>query len=516
MYGYYLFVIKKIDFQKSTFWLVASVGILFGAIFNFLPMTPLWLDEAQSASIAGESFSSLVDALRRDGHPPLYYFLLGVWADLFGNSDFALRAFSGFLGCLAIVMTWFAARMHLGNKGSLIAASLIASSPFSIRYATEVRMYSLVIFLLLCVYVNFYRATKNSNIKNRLFYALAVACLLLTHYWSLFFVSVLILALLLKVKRSLGEEKKNYKSLIIWSMGACVPFAFWLPVFFEQLEHTGTPWSNSPRPTVVLALTLEAFGGGKGSEALLVAVALSLLVALGIFTRMGEKGSILEIGLNELSWLRQIFLISACTMLLGSTVSLLTNTAFQGRYAVFFFPFVIFSSALGLSRLPSKATLSLLALLLLLCSVSVARELSRDRTQLGEIASVITSEGKKGDSIVFCPDQLAPAGNRALGDGYELFTYPSLGKGERIDWYDYRERNFESSPLLVAENFLAKSTSQQNIWLVWIDGFESFGKQCGSFRSELNKRLGAGETLVNADGDDYYNPANLVRYDSEK
>ena len=158
MYGYYLFVSEKIDFQKSMFWVVASVGILFGAIFNFLPMTPLWLDEAQSASIAGESFSSLVDALRRDGHPPLYYFLLGVWADLFGNSDFALRAFSGFLGCLAIVMTWFAARMHLGNKGSLIAASLIASSPFSIRYATEVRMYSLVIFLLLCVYLNFYRA----------------------------------------------------------------------------------------------------------------------------------------------------------------------------------------------------------------------------------------------------------------------------------------------------------------------------------------------------------------------
>ena len=74
----------------------------------------------------------------------------------------------------------------------------------------------------------------------------------------------------------------------------------------------------------------------------------------------------------------------------------------------------------------------------------------------------------------------------------------------------------ESSPSLVTENFLSRSTSQQNIWLVWIDGFESFGKQCGSFRSELNKRLDGGETLVNADGDDYYNPANLVRYDSEK
>jgi hypothetical protein len=32
----------------------------------------------------------------------------------------------------------------------------------------------------------------------------------------------------------------------------------------------------------------------------------------------------------------------------------------------------------------------------------------------------------------------------------------------------------------------------------------------------FDKRLGAGETLVNADGDEYYNPANLVRYDSNK
>ena len=509
---------EKIDFQKSVFWVVAMTGIAFGVIFNFLPMTPLWLDEAQSASIAEESFSSLVEALRHDGHPPLYYFLLGFWADLFGNSDFTLRAFSGLLGCLAIVMTWLTFRIHMGKRESLIAASLMASSPFAIRYATEVRMYSLIIFLLLCVYLNFYKATvtQNSNTKNRFFYAVSLACLLMTHYWSLFFLAGLVSFLLIRAMRSSGEEKKNYKRLITWSAGACIPFVFWLPVFLEQLEHTGTPWSKAPRPTVVLALTLEAFGGGKGSEALLVAVALSLLVSLGVFTRINEKGSGLEIGLNELYWLKEICLISVCTMILGSTVSLLTDTAFQGRYGVFFFPFVIFASAVGLSRLPSKVTLLLLTLLLLLCSVSVARELSRDRTQLGEIADVITNEGKEGDSIVFCPDQLAPAGNRVLGKDYEFFSYPSLESGERIDWYDYRERNLESSPLLIAEDLLDRNSSEQNIWLVWIDGFDSFGKQCGSFRSELSKRLSGGETLVNADGDDYYNPANLVRYDGNK
>lgn len=516
MYGYDLIVTEKLDLQQSMLWVVAVMGILFGAIFNFLPMTPLWLDEAQSASIAGEGFSSLFDALRHDGHPPLYYFLLGIWADLFGNSDFALRAFSGFLGCLVIFMTWFTFRMHMGKRESLIAASLIAASPFSIRYATEVRMYSLLIFLLLCVYLNLYRTTQNSKNKNKFFYALTLASLLLTHYWSLFFFLALLVSLLIKAKRSSGEENKNYKSLIAWSAGACIPFIFWLPIFFEQLEHTGTPWAKAPRPTVVLALTLEAFGGGKGSEALLVAVSLSLLVALGFFTRINETDSRLEVGLNELSWLKRICLISISTMLLGGAVSLLTDTAFQGRYGVFFFPFTIFASAVGLSRLSPKATLLIFTIFLLLCSVSVARELSRDRTQLGEIADVVISKGKEGDAVVFCPDQLAPAGNRILGEKYEFFAYPSLGGGERIDWYDYRERNSNSSPLLLAEKLLARHTSEENIWLVWIDGFESFENQCSSFRSELNKRLGGGQTLVNADGDEYYNPANLVRYDSNK
>ena len=509
-------MIKKLDLQRDMFWVVATMGIIFGAIFNFLPMTPLWLDEAQSASIAGESFSSLLDALRHDGHPPLYYFLLGVWADLFGSSDFALRAFSGFLGCLVIVMTWVAFRMHMGRKESLLAASLIASSPFSIRYATEVRMYSLLILLLLCLYINFHKATQNSRNKNKFLYALTLACLLLTHYWSLFFVSVLMLSFLIKVKKSTGQENKDYKSLIFWSLGACVPFIFWLPIFFEQMEHTGTPWAKAPRPTVVLALTIEAFGGGKGSEALLVGVGLSLLTALGIFTRLNKTDSGLEVGLNELFWLKRICFISICTMLLGGTISLLTDTAFQGRYGVFFFPFTIFASAVGLSRLSPKASLSVLTVFLLLCSVSVARELSRDRTQLGEIADVVTSEGKLGDSIVFCPDQLAPAGNRILGEGYEYFTYPSLDTGKRIDWYDYGERNLNSSPSRLAEEFLDRQTSVENIWLVWIDGFETFESKCSSFRSELNRQLSGGETLVNADGDDYYNPANLVRYDSNK
>ena len=59
---------------------------------------------------------------------------------------------------------------------------------------------------------------------------------------------------------------------------------------------------------------------------------------------------------------------------------------------------------------------------------------------------------------------------------------------------------------------MAWSEGADHLWLVWIDGFSTFDGQCGILRTELGKRLGGGATLVGADGDEYYNPANLVLF----
>ena len=133
---------------------------------------------------------------------------------------------------------------------------------------------------------------------------------------------------------------------------------------------------------------------------------------------------------------------------------------------------MIFASAVGLSRLPVKAGLLLLGIFLLLCSVSVARELSRDRTQIGEIAQVVIDNGQRGDTVVL--SQTNSPRNRLLGDDYEIFAYPTLDNGKG-GWYDYKERNLDASPLFFADELLRLSSSQNNIWLIWIDGFETYG-----------------------------------------
>ncbi len=489
---------------------VVGIAVVGGIALRFFPMTPLWLDEAQSAAIASEGPAGLVEALRHDGHPPLYYLLLMGWSSIFGDGGAALRALSGILGVVAIGLTWLVGRRHLDRRGTAGAVAVMAASPFAIRYGTEVRMYSLLLVLLLAGHLVLVAAWRRSELRRLGGVAAVTAALLFTHYWSLFLVVVVAVLLAgVGLRGSVPARRSARRMLGAVALGAA-PFVAWLPILVGQVAHTGTPWASAPRPTVVVALTLEAFGGGKGSEALLVAVATSVLVAWGIGSRSDDDAA--RLGWTDLPWLRVAGLVGGATMVVGAGLSLAVDSAFQGRYAVYCFVPVVLAAAVGVGRLPGRAGPWALAVLVLLSGVSVARELTRDRTQVGVIAEAVAAGAMVGDHVVFCPDQLAPAGYRLLGGQFPTASYPALDDGRKVDWYDYEVRNQAAEPSEVAERILAWSEGADHLWLVWIDGFSTFDGQCGILRTELGKRLGGGATLVGADGDEYYNPANLVRF----
>ena len=493
-------------------WLVTvvAVAVASGLVLRFLPLSPMWLDEAISASLAEEArrgWTPLVDALRHDGHPPLYYVLLAVWTSVVGEGDAAVRAFSGALGVMSLPLTWAVARRHLDPSGGLLAVGVMASSPFAIRYATEARMYLLLLVLLLLAHLAVVRAWERPSTVRLAALAGVTTALLLTHYWSLFLGAVVGLALLW-----MGRGPERCRALRLAGAVAAGGLGFlpWLPVFFDQLAHTGTPWSPAPRPTVVAALTLEAYGGGRGSEALLVAVVLTVLVVLGIGTRRSSAGSVL--GWTEERWLRLAAGIGLGTMVLGAGVSLASDTAYQGRYGVFALVPVVLAAAVGLRRLPGIGPVVVLVGLVLLSGVSVARELSRERTQVAAAVEEVLAGGGADDVVVFCPDQLAPAGYRMLDGRRTTLSYPLLDEGRRVDWVDYAKRNAAADPEAAAEAITARSAGAGAVWLVWMDGYETFGRHCSDLRLELVQRLGRPTKVLNADGDAYDDAANLSRF----
>jgi len=106
----------------------------------------LWLDEAFSIWMGRQPVREMLGWLVNiDQHPPLYYTLLHLWMIL-GDSAAAARSLSALFGALTIPVIYLLGhRLSDGDeKTGLLAALILALSPFHVRFAQEARMYTLL------------------------------------------------------------------------------------------------------------------------------------------------------------------------------------------------------------------------------------------------------------------------------------------------------------------------------------------------------------------------------------
>ncbi|MCX7670315.1 MAG: glycosyltransferase family 39 protein [Anaerolineae bacterium] len=107
----------------------------------------LWLDEAFSIWQAWHPLREMVAwVVQIDQHPPLYYALLHLWIGLVGDSPAAVRLLSALLSTLTIPILFLLGRRLFGATVGLLAALILALSPFHVRFAQETRMYALLTF----------------------------------------------------------------------------------------------------------------------------------------------------------------------------------------------------------------------------------------------------------------------------------------------------------------------------------------------------------------------------------
>ena len=104
----------------------------------------LWLDEAFSIWMARHPLADMLGWVARiDQHPPLYYILLHGWLAL-GDGEAQVRALSALCSVLTIPVIYLLGRRLGDHATGLLAALLLAVSPFHVHYAQEARMYALL------------------------------------------------------------------------------------------------------------------------------------------------------------------------------------------------------------------------------------------------------------------------------------------------------------------------------------------------------------------------------------
>ncbi len=503
---------------------VVALVVAAGLLLRFWTRSGLWLDEALTVDLARLPLHEIPNALKHDGAPPLYYYLLHFWIVLFGQSNDAVRSLSGVIAVITLPVGWLCGKRFGGRAVAWTMLVLLASAPFAVYYATEARMYALVILLTGLGYLALRRAMERPRPGNLVAVAVVTAALLYAQYWSIYLVAVVGIWLVASIvrDRQKGREGAPWAALIAVAVGGLL-FVPWLPTFFYQTKHTGTPWAAPPNFSAVIN-ALTGFTDNQGStlqtatnQGRLLAVIYFAMLALAVFG-IGLSGRVIELDLRTRPRARGVVFVVVGTLFAAIAGGILTSSAFSARYAaVVFLPFLLLV-ALGTTTLLNPVGRVIVVGLAVVAGLfSSAQNVTTQRTQAGAVAAAINAQARPGDVIAFCPDQLGPSVYRQVQDPrrYEMITFPRRTGPQIVDWVDYAATVGAASPASFAD-YVTHKAGDHRLWLVWQPNYQTYGIKCETIASDLitaaTNTGGGGRNVVTNHPALYYEPMNLTEY----
>jgi hypothetical protein len=310
--------------------------------------------------------------------------------------------------------------------------------------------------------------------------AAVVALLLWTHYWAMWLLAVVGVALIVHAVRARRSNRPEDLRNTVKVIGAVIVggllFLPWVGVLLYQGAHTGTPWARPVRPTEMLTFTIADLGGGGQAEALVLGWFVALLALTGL-TGRGLGGAKVEIDLATRPKARPFAIAIIGTVAVACVVGYATGATYASRYAAVFVPFLILLAALGLAQLSRLPLMLGLVVLFVLGAFGGYRNVTVDRSDARRSAEAIEARADDDALVVYCPDQLGPSTSRILGHRYDQVTYPRFEAPQLIDWTDYKERLDEVSVDDFAAKLLERAGDRQ-IFLVYSTDYITHETTC--------------------------------------
>ena len=382
-----------------------------------------WIDEGLSVGIADRPLADIPGILRLDGSPPLYYMLLNVWMEAFGRSEEAVRWLSVACALIGVPVAWWAARALFGTRAAWMAAVLAATNPFLTQYAQEGRMYALLALLGLVAAAAYGRAFAWRSRPWAAGFAVALAAMLYTHNWALFFGAACGLVWLYLLWRARERRELLIVGAIAFG-GALLLYLPWLPTVLYQVGHTGAPWSEAPTIVSLLSTPVRMLGD--------FAVVALLLVGTAGLVPLWRRDS-------PAVWLLAIALITVVLAWLSSQLS----PAWAQRYLAVAVGPLVLAVVAGLANAGRLG----IAALIVGAALGAADGAPDDKSNVRDIAETISPSLRDGDLVVVTqPEQVSvlayylPEGVR-----FATLTGPVADTGV-TDWRDGTERLGASSP----------------------------------------------------------------------
>lgn len=380
--------------------------------FRFLYMdNALWYDEACSWATATDNAGIMHNLLNVDlQHTPLYFVLLKFWIKFFGQSETAMRSLSLIFGALTVPFSYI-----VGNKiskNAIFSSMVCAVSPLLVLFSSEVRMYSLVVFLVL-LSINFLIDYEQKGDKKSLLKLVGINILIPYTFVGgiLYNLSLIICysAYLLKNKK---DKLRQYLSFEV------IEFSFLIP-YFILISHYAKLRSIfviSHEGVLKFAHVIDAirnfFGAtietniywvSDGSYNINFKFALLVIIPC-IYFIIGFIKALK----SENKFIKTLSKILLCNFIFAVIFAVFKVNVFTSRYILYLLPPVIMLSVIGLSeKFSVKHFKTFLILFILACGIFNVQNsfVMRKNKSLALESPAIESDelGLSTDDIVILP-----------------------------------------------------------------------------------------------------------------
>jgi hypothetical protein len=457
-------ITSRLRAPAARFWalpvaLRVALGIAFLSGFSLALRTQgihgrYWIDEGLSVGISSHPFLDIPGLLHQDGSPPLYYLLLNVWISLFGFGEADTHAMSVGFAVLIVPVAFVAGRSVFGPRAGWIAALLAAMNPFLTYYAQETRMYSLVALLSMVVAGSFVLAFVQRRRGWLPVFGVALAALMYTHNWGLFFAMGTGAAFLALLFSAEADRRAMLRDAVLVYGGVALVYLPWVPSLLFQAHHTGAPWSVAPHLNDALAGITSLLAGPAPAMAFGLA-ATSGLVGLLIGPRLRGPKARAVIALLCMG------IVALALAWLSSQVS----PAWATRYlAVLIGPLVL----LGAGGLARAGALGAFVVVILVIFWANPRTHALKTKSNAHTASVLVRDRlAPGDLVVAVHPEQGPVMHLYLPKGLRWANAMGPVADPRImDWRNALDRLKAAKPKATADALIRTLRPNQRLLLV--------------------------------------------------
>ena len=167
-----------------------------------------------------------------DLSPPLFFMVASLTDGLGGHAE-SLRLASLIAGLAAIPLTYLLGIWTAGRAAGLVAAAIIALSPFLIYYTTEARAYGLTLLLVLLSTLALLRAVETMSVWWWAAYALCSCAAIYAHYTPVYLLAGQFLW-------AFFARPGARLPLVVSNIAVAIAYLPWVPTLLENTDSPGS------------------------------------------------------------------------------------------------------------------------------------------------------------------------------------------------------------------------------------------------------------------------------------